>query len=223
MRQLTLLTLLLVALAAGCGGGGGGDTNPINVPGGDHGTSTYDPPVTTPPVETYLNAGSWKASCLDTLPAAIYQNESLATWARLVYENSNSTRVANGAGTLIRSAGLDRIAQAQARDMALRRYFAHATPEGVMPWDRIALAGLKDYSVVIDGKVVSDISYNGVGENASKGRKSAADVIQGWMNSTGHRANLLNPIFTHVGTGVYFDPTDAELPMHAVQLYVQAQ
>jgi folylpolyglutamate synthase/dihydropteroate synthase len=61
----------------------------------------------------------------------------------MLFDGVNSSRSANGVTTLTRSHNLDRIAQAQARDMALRNYFAHSTPEGIMPWDRVDLAGLK--------------------------------------------------------------------------------
>lgn len=222
MRNLLLISLVFsLALLAGCGGGGG-DVNPINGPDG-HNVSSYNPPVTIPATETYQNNGTWKASCMDVLPTTTYQNDSLATWAQQIFNASNVARVSNGKAAMTRSCGLDKIAQAQARDMALRNYFAHMNPEGMQPWDRLAAGTLKDYSWVIDGKAVSDISFNGVAENAAKGYKSAQAVIDGWIVSEGHKHNLLNVDYTHVGTGVYYDPADSELPIHVIQLYVQAR
>jgi len=221
MRHILFPVLVLVALLAACGGGGS-DVNPINDPSG-HDISSYNPPVTEPSLEAYQSNGTWKASCLDILPAGTYQNDSLASWATIVFNGVNSARQANGVPALTRSHGLDMVAQAQARDMALRNYFAHLNPEGMMPWDRLAAAGLKDYSSLSGGKAVCDISYNGVAENAAKGYKGAQAVVNGWMVSDGHRKNLLNADYTHAGTGVYYDASDMEMPIHVIQLYVQAR
>jgi uncharacterized protein YkwD len=217
--RISIITgLAALGLAASCGGGGG-DTLPINgIPGGGGGQVSFTPPVTTPAVEGYSNLGSWKASCLDILPPATYQNPSLAAWADEVFTRVNTARTGAGLPALARSHGLDRIAQAQARDMALRNYFSHTNPDGQLPWDRLAMAGLKDYASV---HATSDIAYNGVAENAAKGQESAEAIVNGWLQSPGHRANLMNSRYGYVGTGVYYDPTDLEMPIHAIQLYVE--
>jgi uncharacterized protein YkwD len=234
-RLLALSAVLALALSiSACGGGGPSLTDNTGnnfPPGTNHGTATYNPPIVTPTQEVYADHGSWKASCLDTVPTAIYQNDSLALWAQRIFDGVNSSRSANSAGILARSHNLDRIAQAQARDMALRNYFAHATPDGIMPWDRVDLAQLKDYSMIVDGQLVSssagkatsDISYGGCGENAARGQLTTDEVVSGWMNSPGHRANMLNVKYNYVGTGVYFDPSDTAMPMHIVQLYLEGR
>jgi uncharacterized protein YkwD len=221
LRIITSLLAFTLVVLASCGGGGSTPLD-INVPGGgDGGTSgIYIPPVTVPPVETYQSLGCWKASCFDTLPAGIYQNASMATWANDIFARANSARQQNGAVAMIRSAGLDRVAQAQARDMGLRNYFSHYTPEGVAPWERLQQAQLKDWNS-LSARSLSDISFNGVGENAAKGDETAAEVVDNWMNSPGHRTNLLNTRYVYVGTGVYYSAAGGSMPITAVQLYVE--
>ena len=214
-----MFALALVALVS-CGGGGSQPLD-INVPGGGGGTSgIFVPPITKPVAESYVAGTCWKESCFDPLPADIYQNPSLTAWANEVFARANSARMQNGLPALTRSRGLDRVAQAHARDMALRNYFGHYTPEGLAPWERIQQAQLKDWSSV-GGRAASDIAFNGVGENAAKGDESAAEIVDNWMNSPGHRANLLNAKYMYIGTGVYYDTTDVNMPIHSIQLYVE--
>ncbi|MFD3619544.1 CAP domain-containing protein [Streptomyces sp. NPDC058676] len=77
-------------------------------------------------------------------------------------------------------------AQAYSTDMAARAFYSHTSPEGTQPWDRAAAAGSTRRSI---------------GENIACGQRSAAEVVEGWMNSPGHRANILKPAFTHIGVG----------------------
>jgi uncharacterized protein YkwD len=81
---------------------------------------------------------------------------------------------------------LARAAQAYSTDMAVRAFYSHTSPEGTQPWDRAAAAGSTRRSI---------------GENIACGQRSAAEVVEGWMNSPGHRANILKPDFTHIGIG----------------------
>ncbi|MDT0482073.1 MULTISPECIES: CAP domain-containing protein [Streptomyces] len=81
---------------------------------------------------------------------------------------------------------LVRAAQAYSTDMAVRAFYSHTSPEGTQPWDRAAAAGSTRRSI---------------GENIACGQRSAAEVVEGWMNSPGHRANILKPGFTHIGIG----------------------
>ncbi|GGP45340.1 hypothetical protein GCM10010287_12400 [Streptomyces variabilis] len=77
-------------------------------------------------------------------------------------------------------------AQAHSADMVARDFYAHTAPDGSKPWDRAAAAGSRCRTV---------------GENIACGQRSAAEVVRGWMNSPGHRANILKPEFTHIGVG----------------------
>ncbi|MPN28838.1 hypothetical protein SDC9_176283 [bioreactor metagenome] len=69
-----------------------------------------------------------------------------------------------------------------------KRYFAHQSPTYGSPFDMMKQFG---------------ISYRAAGENIAMGYSSAAAVVEGWMNSPGHRANILNASFTHIGVGYY--------------------
>ncbi|MEV0185029.1 CAP domain-containing protein [Streptomyces sp. NPDC050625] len=77
-------------------------------------------------------------------------------------------------------------AQAHSADMVARDFYSHTAPEGSQPWDRAAAAGS---------------ARRTIGENIACGQRSPAEVVEGWMNSPGHRANILKPGFTHIGVG----------------------
>ncbi|MEV3873835.1 CAP domain-containing protein [Streptomyces sp. NPDC049906] len=83
---------------------------------------------------------------------------------------------------------LARLAEGFSRDMAARGFFDHTDPDGDSPWDRAAAAG-------IDGLG---------GENIARGQADAAAVMDAWMNSPGHRANILNCDFKTLGVGAHF-------------------
>ena len=87
---------------------------------------------------------------------------------------------------------LQKAAQDKANDMAMKGYFAHTSPEGITPWYWLGQAGY---------------SYIFAGENLAINFVDSKDVIIAWMNSTGHRANILNQNYTEIGiataTGVY--------------------
>ena len=81
---------------------------------------------------------------------------------------------------------LSRVARYKSQDMRDRGYFSHNSPTYGSPFQMMKSFG---------------ISYRTAGENIAKGYKSPAEVVVGWMNSSGHRANILNPSFTHIGVG----------------------
>ncbi|AWB94421.1 SCP-like extracellular [Agromyces badenianii] len=102
----------------------------------------------------------------------------------------NRERAATGCGPVSDDAGLRSVARAHSGDMAARGFFDHTNPDGQTPWDRAGAAG---------------ISHAG-GENIARGQADAASVMQSWMNSPGHRANILNCDFTTLGVGVHEGP-----------------
>ncbi|MDN0199018.1 CAP domain-containing protein [Streptomyces sp. S.PNR 29] len=77
-------------------------------------------------------------------------------------------------------------ARAHSADMVARDFYSHTSPDGSRPWDRAAAAGA---------------TRRAIGENIACGQRSPAEVVEGWMNSPGHRANILGPEFTHIGVG----------------------
>jgi uncharacterized protein YkwD len=102
-------------------------------------------------------------------------------------DDTNSQRGSNGLGNLGLNAQLDQAAQAKANDMVARDYWSHNTPDGQAPWTFIVAAGY---------------SYSTAGENLAYGFTTASDTLTGWMNSPGHRANILNTTYQEVGFGI---------------------
>lgn len=85
---------------------------------------------------------------------------------------------------------LARVAESKSQDMHDKKYFDHTSPTYGSPF-----AMMKTYG----------ITYKSAGENIAQGQKSAAEVVKAWMNSEGHRANILSKNFTHIGVGYVKD------------------
>lgn len=100
---------------------------------------------------------------------------------------TNRDRADAGLSPLARNALLDRAAQAKADDMAGAGYYAHVSPDGKTPVAFIEQTGYR---------------YRMIGENLDVNATSARSAETAWMNSSGHRANILRPEFTEIGVGV---------------------
>ena len=107
-----------------------------------------------------------------------YENEVI----RLV----NEIRRSNGLKPLTANWELSRIARYKSEDMSNNRYFSHTSPTYGTPFQMIKAFGL---------------SYRSAGENIAYGYRTPAAVVDGWMNSSGHRANILNASYTQIGVG----------------------
>jgi len=112
---------------------------------------------------------------------------NLARTAEKVVELTNGERTGAGLRPLAVDPLLAAAAQAHSADMVARAFYSHTSPDGSQPWDRAAAAGSRKRSI---------------GENIACGQRSPAEVVDGWMNSPGHRANILKPDFTHIGIGL---------------------
>jgi uncharacterized protein YkwD len=104
-----------------------------------------------------------------------------------IIELTNQSRAGSNLTPLTESSALDAAAQNKANDMLAKQYFAHVSPSGETPWDFIANA---KYNYII------------AGENLAINYFTAEGVEQAWMNSPGHRANILNSNFENIGIGV---------------------
>ncbi|WP_077799160.1 CAP domain-containing protein [Streptomyces sp. JHA26] len=100
---------------------------------------------------------------------------------------TNRERARAGLPGLAADPRLTTAAQAHSADMVARNFYSHTDPDGGRPWDRAAAAGA---------------TRRTVGENIACGQRSPAEVVEGWMNSPGHRANILRADFTHIGVGL---------------------
>jgi uncharacterized YkwD family protein/spore coat assembly protein SafA len=83
---------------------------------------------------------------------------------------------------------LSRVARTKSQDMAQKNYFSHQSPTYGSPFDMMKQFG---------------ISFRMAGENIASGQRTPEEVMQSWMNSQGHRANILKPEYTHLGVGYY--------------------
>lgn len=97
---------------------------------------------------------------------------------------SNQERVNNGLPALHTSAALNQAAAAKAQHMFANNYWAHVAPDGTTPWYFFTQAGYQ---------------YVAAGENLAKDFNTSAGVVNGWMGSSGHRANILNTSFVDTG------------------------
>lgn len=105
---------------------------------------------------------------------------------------TNKQRLQQGLKPLTFNASLDTAAQAKAQDMGSRNYWSHATPEGEQPWIFIETA---------------NYSYRKAAENLAYGFRTSDATVNGWMNSPGHRANVLDPDLEEVGFGIINVPS----------------
>lgn len=106
-------------------------------------------------------------------------------------DSTNQQRLAANQSELTIDPLLTAAAQAKANDMAARNYWSHDTPDGKAPWAFISAAGY---------------NYELAGENLAYGFNGAEEAVIGWMNSPGHRANILNASYQNVGFGVVTSP-----------------
>ncbi|KUH38477.1 MULTISPECIES: CAP domain-containing protein [Streptomyces] len=102
----------------------------------------------------------------------------------------NQERATFGCSPLRASTDLGDLARAYSQDMAERAFFDHTDPDGDDPWARASQAGVEGLG----------------GENIARGQADAKAVMEAWMNSEGHRANILNCDFKRLGVGVHFGP-----------------
>ena len=110
----------------------------------------------------------------------------------------NLERKAAGLGSVVECPALNQSALAHSQDMYARDFFSHTNPDDESPSDRIRLTGYLNKSK----------SWR-TGENIAIGYVDVFSVMAGWMNSPGHRANILNSKFTHLGFGIYSLGTDS--------------
>jgi uncharacterized protein YkwD len=125
-----------------------------------------------------------------TRPAAPRTSTSAATGlsalATQVLRLTNEQRAANGCRPLTADATLTAVAQAHSADMAARDYFSHDSLSGQSPFDRMDAAGYR---------------FTAAAENIAAGQPTPASVVTAWMNSAGHRANILNCGYREIGIG----------------------
>lgn len=176
--RLSFFCICSFVILSGCSGflGDGGEEGDEGLPAEDDGTE-------------------YNAHC----DAQADWNEDWATYEAEVVELVNSYRAAGATcggdtyaatGPVVAEAQLRCAARLHSQDMAIRMYFDHTNLDGLSPWDRVDL---------------TDYSGNASGENIAQGYPDPMAVMEGWMNSPGHCANIMNPDNTELGVGYYGD------------------
>lgn len=103
-----------------------------------------------------------------------------------VIDLTNKAREKNGLKPLKNSNDVEEVAQTKSEDMAKNDYFSHTSPTYGSPFDM-----LKEFGV----------NYSTAAENIAAGQQSPQSVVDGWLNSSGHRKNIMNKNITHIGVG----------------------
>lgn len=113
-------------------------------------------------------------------------SQSVLSYESEVIRLVNEVRRENGLKALTANWELSRVARYKSQDMLNKGYFSHTSPTYGTPFQMIKAFGL---------------SFRTAGENIARGYSTPQAVVNGWMNSSGHRANILNASYTQIGVG----------------------
>lgn len=113
-------------------------------------------------------------------------SDSVRTYEQEVVRLVNVERAKAGLPALTEDWQLSRVARYKSQDMRDKGYFSHQSPTYGSPYDMMRAFG---------------ISYRAAGENIAMGQRTPSAVVNAWMNSSGHRANILSKSFTKIGVG----------------------
>ena len=120
----------------------------------------------------------------------VQESSSVSEYEQKVVDLVNDIRVKNGLSALKLNNKLSEVARMKSQDMKDKRYFSHNSPTYGSPFDMMKQFG---------------ISYRTAGENIAMGQQTPEIVVNAWMNSEGHRANILNASFKEIGVGYVSD------------------
>lgn len=126
-------------------------------------------------------------------------DEAALSYAQQVVKLVNEERAKAGLPALTVQTDITKAANVRAKE--IRQQFSHTRPDG------------SSFSTALKEQ---GVSYRGSGENIAYGQKTPAQVMEGWMNSSGHRANILNANYKNIGVGYYQDERGVN---HWVQLF----
>ena len=135
-----------------------------------------------------------------TKPSTSTQNFS--EYQKQVLDLVNAERTKRGLNPLTLDAKLSNTATLKSQDMINKGYFDHTSPTYGSPFDMMQQFG---------------ISYRSAGENIAMGQRTPQEVMNSWMNSSGHRANILNSSFTTLGVGI---AKDANGTIYWTQMFI---
>lgn len=113
-------------------------------------------------------------------------NADVSQFEQEVVDLTNQEREKQGLAPLELDPELSKVAREKSKDMQSNNYFDHNSPNYGSPFDMMQSFG---------------IDYNTAGENIAQGQQTPEEVVNAWMNSQGHRENIMNSDFTHIGIG----------------------
>lgn len=145
-----------------------------------------DTPVQQPPAQPEVPEEAQPEAPREEAAAEQEQGQGISEIERRVIELTNAERRRQGLPDFQADSELSNVARAKSNDMRANNYFSHTSPTYGSPFDMMRDFGL---------------SYSAAGENIAQGQRSPEEVVQAWMNSEGHRANILSGNFTHIGVG----------------------
>ncbi|WP_052339275.1 CAP domain-containing protein [Gorillibacterium massiliense] len=144
------------------------------------------------PQKASAPAASAPAKTTTSTPAASNNTQnttaSVSSYAQQVASLVNTERSKNGLSPLTLDSALSNMALVKSKDMYNNNYFDHTSPTYGSPFNMMTSFG---------------ISYSYAGENIAKGQQTPQDVMTAWMNSQGHRANILNANYNKIGVAYY--------------------
>jgi len=141
--------------------------------------------------QTAVQTGTQEAAQTGAGSAAASPAGSAASgYAAQVVQLVNAIRQQYGLSALTENTALSAVAQAKAQDMRDNHYFSHTSPTYGTPFEMMTSFGIR---------------YQTAGENIAMGYSSPQAVVDAWMNSAGHRANILSASYTQIGVGYTAD------------------
>ena len=158
-------------------------------------TATTKAPTNTTATDNKTTTTANTANAQDTTAnqqktEATQTSSSVSAFEKEVVELTNAERAKQGLPALTLDTELSTVARAKSEDMSKNNYFDHTSPTYGSPFDMMKQFG---------------VSYKAAGENIAKGQTTPEQVVKAWMNSEGHRANILSSNFTHIGVGYVAD------------------
>jgi uncharacterized YkwD family protein/spore coat assembly protein SafA len=116
----------------------------------------------------------------------------------------NVERAKAGVPAITQNSEVGRVARIKSEDFVKNNYFSHTSPTYGSPFDMLKSFG---------------ITFTAAGENIASGQKTAADVMNSWMNSSGHKANILNSTYNKIGVGVAKDSSGS---IYWTQMFIRS-
>lgn len=162
----------------------------LDCPEQDNDMPSEDEGVTPPVQDNDTPSGDIDTTLPEQDNDAPSEDASMNAYEKEVIRLVNEIRVANGMGELTADEELSRVARIKSQDMKDNNYFSHTSPVYGSPFDMMKNFG---------------ISYKTAGENIVRGQATPQAVVDGWMNSSGHRANILNASYNRIGVGYVAD------------------